>query len=154
MKALSVRQPWAWLIVNGFKDIENRTWHTNYRGRVLIHASKGMTRDEYEDALDMCHQVSLVKPFPEGTKMPSFKEIERGGIVGAVDIIDCVQDTSSPWFVGDYGFVLENAEAFEMKPCKGALGFFKPDYSSQYKEPEKKKTPAKKQSNQRNLFDE
>jgi len=40
MKALSIRQPWAWLLVEGFKDIENRTWKTNYRGSFLIHASK------------------------------------------------------------------------------------------------------------------
>lgn len=40
MKALSIRQPWAWLIANGHKDIENRTSHTNFRGDFLIHASK------------------------------------------------------------------------------------------------------------------
>jgi ASCH domain len=44
MKAPSIRQRWAWLIVNGHKDIENRAWPTKFRGRVLIHASKGMTR--------------------------------------------------------------------------------------------------------------
>ena len=43
LKALSIRQPWAWLIVNGFKDVENRNWRTHWRGRLLIHASKGMT---------------------------------------------------------------------------------------------------------------
>ncbi|MEI3544750.1 MAG: ASCH domain-containing protein [Alphaproteobacteria bacterium] len=37
---LSIRQPWAWLIVNGYKDIENRTWPTHFRGKVLIHAGK------------------------------------------------------------------------------------------------------------------
>jgi ASCH domain len=44
MKALSVRQPWAWLIVQGFKGIENRTWQTSFRGTVLIHA--GMRIDQ------------------------------------------------------------------------------------------------------------
>jgi hypothetical protein len=53
MKALSIRQPWAWLIVKGYKDIENRTWATKLRGRVFVHASKGMTRAEYEDAADL-----------------------------------------------------------------------------------------------------
>jgi len=52
MKAISIRQPWAWLIVNGYKDIENRSWPTKFRGRVLIHASKGMTRAEYDDVED------------------------------------------------------------------------------------------------------
>ncbi len=40
MKALSIRQPWAWLIANGYKDIENRSWRTNFRGEFLIHAGK------------------------------------------------------------------------------------------------------------------
>lgn len=40
MKALTVKQPWAGLIIAGGKDIENRTWRTSYRGRVLIHAAK------------------------------------------------------------------------------------------------------------------
>ena len=38
LKVLVVRQPWAWLIVNGYKDIENRSWRTRYRGALLIHA--------------------------------------------------------------------------------------------------------------------
>ena len=38
-KVIVVRQPWAWLIVNGYKDIENRSWHTNYQGMLLIQAS-------------------------------------------------------------------------------------------------------------------
>lgn len=49
--ALSIRQPWAWLIIHGGKDIENRTWPTRFRGRVAVHAGKGMTRDEYEAAM-------------------------------------------------------------------------------------------------------
>src|SRR3990167_9411398 len=52
MKALSIRQPWAWLILHAGKDIENRGWPTSFRGRFLIHASKGMTRAEYELADD------------------------------------------------------------------------------------------------------
>lgn len=38
MKTLSVRQPWASLLVSGLKDIENRTWAPNFRGRIMIHA--------------------------------------------------------------------------------------------------------------------
>ena len=41
---LSIRQPWAWLIVNGYKDIENRTWSTRFRGKVLIHGMKASCR--------------------------------------------------------------------------------------------------------------
>ena len=39
MKVIVIRQPWAWLIVNGYKDVENRTWVTRYRGMLLIQAS-------------------------------------------------------------------------------------------------------------------
>ena len=45
MKAISIRQPWAWLIVHGYKDVENRTWATKHRGPILIHAGK--TLDPY-----------------------------------------------------------------------------------------------------------
>ena len=48
-KCLSVRQPWAWLIVHGHKPLENRSWATSYRGPLLIHAAKGMTRAECVD---------------------------------------------------------------------------------------------------------
>lgn len=47
MKALSIRQPWAWLIVNGYKSIENRTWNTRIRGTILIHAGKGFDKEGY-----------------------------------------------------------------------------------------------------------
>lgn len=54
--ALSVRQPWAWAIIYAGKDIENRSWQAvnhglRQRGRIAIHAAKGMTRDEYEDTV-------------------------------------------------------------------------------------------------------
>lgn len=142
LPALSVRQPWAWLIVQGFKDVENRNWPTKFRGPVLIHASNGLTFPEYEGCLSTCHLVSVHRPFPEGTIMPSFKGIERGGIVGITEIVDCVEDMCSPWFFGDYGFVLKNSRALPFRPCKGALGFFKPDYASRYVEKTKKQKSA------------
>jgi hypothetical protein len=40
MKELSIRQPWAWLIIAGHKDVENRSWTTTYRGPLLIHAAR------------------------------------------------------------------------------------------------------------------
>lgn len=56
MKALSIRQPWASLIVMGIKDIENRTWPTRHRGSVLVHAAKGMTRDKFRLLCANCNQ--------------------------------------------------------------------------------------------------
>ena len=52
MLALSIRQPWASLILKAGKDIENRDWPTKFRGRILIHAAKGCTRDEWENGND------------------------------------------------------------------------------------------------------
>ena len=111
MKAISIRQPWAWLIVHGGKDIENRSWKTNFRGRVLIHASKGMTRVDYETA-------GMFAP------LPAFEELQSGGIIGSVEIVDCVQQSESPWFFGPYGFVLRDPQRCPFRPMKGALGFF------------------------------
>lgn len=120
--ALSIRQPWAWLIVNGHKDIENRTWVTGFRGRFLVHASKGMTRDEYLDGLLMASE--------NGIELPLFDDLPRGGIVGAVDLVglaDRETRPTSPWFVGPVGFQLAGAVSLPFVPCKGALGFFKPE---------------------------
>lgn len=116
MKALSIRQPWAWLIVNGHKDIENRSWPTKFRGEILVHASKGMTQDEYLEADIIAAENKIT--------IPPFEELERGGIVGKVTITDCVAKSDSPWYMGQYGFVLEAAEPLPFQPYKGALGFF------------------------------
>ena len=122
--ALSIRQPWAWAIIHAGKDIENREWPTRFRGPVCIHASKGMTRDEYNCFIRTIHTVSLTRPFPTGTMVPAMPDLERGGIIGVAEIVDCVQSSDSPWFFGRYGFVLRNARAVPFMPVKGALGFF------------------------------
>lgn len=112
MMAISIRQPWAWLILNAGKDIENRDWPTKMRGRVLIHAGKGMTKDEYEDA--PMHIVDL----------PDYDDLRRGGIVGSVEIVDCVTDSQSEWFYGKFGFVLRDPRPIPFIPYRGQLGFF------------------------------
>lgn len=119
MLALSIRQPWAWLILNAGKDIENRNWSTRVRGRVLVHAAKGVTEGEYEYGVDaaIAYGCNL-------RQMPAWKAIERGGIVGSVEIVDCVSDSDSPWFVGRYGFVLRDPKPLPFTPLKGRLGFF------------------------------
>lgn len=121
-KALAVRQPWAWLIVNGFKDIENRTRRCHYRGRVRIHASKEMTRSDYEAAEIFAASCDIVD-------LPPFDsaELKRGGIVGEVEIVNCHDSSDSPWFFGPFGWQLANAKPLPFQPCKGKLGFFTPD---------------------------
>lgn len=112
MKAISIRQPWAWLILNAGKDIENRDWPTKFRGRILIHASKGMTRDEYEEGQGL------------GAELPPFEALERGGIVGSVEIVGCITESTSSWFLGRYGFQLANPEKLPFRPYRGQLGIF------------------------------
>jgi hypothetical protein len=126
-KALSIRQPWAWAIMVLGKDIENRTWPTRFRGRFLVHASQGMTRDEYEECLDTCHHISRTHPFPAGQTLPAFEQLARGGIIGSVELVDCVDDSRSPWFFGPYGFVLANPRPLPFRRLKGKLGFFDTD---------------------------
>lgn len=121
---LSIRQPWAWAIINVGKDIENRTWKTNYRGRFLIHAAKGCTQAEYYDAKDFCLYALDQKFRGKGIVFPAWQNSVRGGIVGVAEIVDCVDRHDSQWFFGPYGFVIRNAQPVEFRPLKGALGFF------------------------------
>jgi hypothetical protein len=58
MKALSIKQPWAWLIVSGHKDIENRNCPTRFRGRLLVHAGKKVDRGALEDMRAGIHPVT------------------------------------------------------------------------------------------------
>lgn len=116
MKALSIRQPWAWLILNGGKDVENRSRNTKLRGRFLIHASQGMTRAEYNAASWIAG--------PQGITLPPFDELERGGIVGSVELVDCVDSSTSPWYMGEKAYILRDPRPIPFLPYKGQLGFF------------------------------
>jgi ASCH domain len=111
VKALSIKQPWAWLIASGHKDIENRTWLTSYRGPFLIHAGKRYDGDRRDwDWPDIQR--------PEGFDM--------GGIVGVAELVDCVTNRRSRWFRGPYGFVIRDARPLPFRACRGALRFFNP----------------------------
>jgi hypothetical protein len=122
VKALTIRQPWAWLIVNGHKDIENRTWPSYRRGPILIHASKGMTRAEYEEVADMLAWQPGI--YEQKIELPAFEALERGGIVGMATIAGCVTKSDSPWFFGPHGFLLRDVQKLPFIEFKGALGFF------------------------------
>ena len=121
--AISIRQPWAWLILHAGKDVENRTWPTRFRGRLLIHASQGMTRREYDSAMDW---IAMSAAIPLNFHEPGFAALQRGGIVGSIEIVDCVRSSRSPWFTGPWGFVLRDPMPMPFVPCRGALGFFTP----------------------------
>jgi hypothetical protein len=112
-KALTIRQPWAWLIISGHKDIENRTWKTNYRGPLLIHAASSFASMSFEEIEDKFR-----------VKLPPRDAMRRGGIVGICNLVDCVTKHRSKWFEGPYGFVLENAKSRRFQPMNGRLNLW------------------------------
>lgn len=117
-KALSIRQPWAWLIVRPdlvgterehavltgiVKTVENRSWPTKFRGGFLVHAAQGMTRDEFGSAMAFATAAMAGKSFADprypGGRHPLLPaqgrpamadEMHRGGIVGYAEVIDCM----------------------------------------------------------------
>ena len=121
MKTLSLKQPFAELVVSGKKTIELRNWNTKFRGRFLIHASK--------------------KPDSEAIKKFGFEKLPVGVIVGMAELVDVkkyetdsehtrdkdkhLADTS--W--GKYGFILKNAKRTEPIEARGMLGFWEFDSS-------------------------
>ena len=109
MRMLSVRQPWAELIVSGVKDVENRSMVTHHRGPLLIHASLSKNDPEFFTDYD----VHL--------------DVPRGAIVGVVNVVDCSSELRSEWHEdGSYGWYLEDAKRFEKPiPYKGAVGIMK-----------------------------
>ena len=95
MKALSIKQPWASLIAHGIKDIENRTWKTNFRGRIYIHASGAKVIDclrvlnEEQYLIAQKHFLKL--------GLNKFSDLPTSAIIGEVDIADCIINHPSIW---------------------------------------------------------
>lgn len=121
-RALSVRQPWAWAIIYADKDIENRSWQAvnhglRVRGRIAVHAAKGMTKAEYAEAREFIDSLGYACPDPHA--------LFRGGIIGSVDVVDVVSRSDSPWFFGPRGLVLKDPQPCAFIPAAGALGYFK-----------------------------
>lgn len=117
MRTLSIRQPWAWLIVNGHKPVENRDWNTAFRGRFLIHAGGQMVRRDYWATVE--HLKTEL-----GIEVPHFLDLPFGGIVGVATLVDVVTEMDNPFFMGPYGFVLKDAKPLPFVPYKGQLNWF------------------------------
>ena len=111
--AISIKQPWAWLIVNGIKDIENRNWYTSHLGLVFIHAARKFDQEGYDYV-----ERSGLHHFD-----PSLR-FDRGGIVGIAEIAACTKFDDSDWFEGPYGFILHNPQPLPFTPSRGQLGIY------------------------------
>lgn len=126
IKALSFKQPFAWLIANGYLQVDDRSWGTSYRGPILIHASKGLY-DAYYQYIKSHTDV----PIPDKDKL------EYGGVVGMATLVLCCKPEALPANIrteqraqfagvqhGYYGFLFEQARPFPRMPCSGKLGIF------------------------------
>ena len=106
LRCLSVRQPWAELIIRGEKDVENRSWATKYRGALLVHASGRVDR--------------------EAMRAHPLETLPTGALVGVVDVVGCTKEVRSEWHIaGMHGWYLERPRRFVKPiPLRGALGLF------------------------------
>jgi hypothetical protein len=95
MKVLTVKNPWAFLIINCGKDIENRTRKTNYRGRIAIHASLKSDKGAYQLRWS---NPAVSKIFDAIRERRAEIEKLNGRIIGTVEIYNC----TSPGFTGEY----------------------------------------------------
>lgn len=119
--ALSVRQPWAWAIIHGGKVIENRSLGSirsggMKTGPICIHAATGMKEDEYRYGNWRLMQHGVTCPRPD--------DLIRGGIIGTVEVTGIITVSDSEWFGGEAGLTLENPQAIQPTPSRGALGYF------------------------------
>lgn len=153
MKAITIKQPWASLIVEGIKDIENRTWQTKFRGRVLVHAALKPHYDIVNINNQVIYNYLKEKGLLFKDDIDAFCAV--GAVIGSVEIVDCVINHSSVWaeksefspytvngapnegLKPTYNWVLANPIKFpEPIPCKGKLSFW--DYPNILAEPEEK----------------
>lgn len=116
MNCLSIRQPWAWAIIHAGKDIENRIWSTSFRGRFLVHASKNFDHVGYGFLVSNQHLFNI--------QLPNSPDFLLGGIIGSVNLVNCVTSHLSPWFFGPFGLVLDSPRMIDFIKLNGSLGFF------------------------------
>lgn len=117
-RILTLRQPWAWLVVYGPKAIENRTWWVSYRGPFLIHAGKEMRRRDYRAVAEFAKERGVVIPQPT--------ELQFGGIIGSAVLESILEpeDNTGLWSLPhQFGWVLADRTPVEFVPYKGSQGF-------------------------------
>ena len=137
MKALSIRQPWAWLIVRPdltdpaeraaafaageIKDVENRTWGTKHRGPFLIHAGLTFDMEGYRWVKSRFPKIPLPRP----------GQYDLGGTIGQAELTDSIPpekarsgQLKSRWYRGEHAFMVGNSTPLPFRKVKGKLNFF------------------------------
>ena len=115
---VSIHEPWASLIVAGYKDVENRKTRISHRGPLLIHASKTGERCGPEQLAEISarHGVNI-----------ELIDLQFGGIIGVANVVDCVRGHPSPWSLpNQWQWVLAEARQLAFRPCRGRQGLFYP----------------------------
>lgn len=128
MRALTIRQPWAWAIFHAGKDVENRSWlpPADVIGeRIAVHASAALDRQAHLAYINIADRAA-----------PS--DLPRGVVIGSVEVAGWVGEDGScsdpalrgslrsRWFVGPYGWVLQNPQtASVLIECRGMLGLWR-----------------------------
>jgi hypothetical protein len=121
VKALTVQQPWAWAIVHGGKDVENRTQAWGYRGPLAIHAGQRLSERGLESPLIGAALERLGHVLPSAFKHPALTPlatnvwgatVHQGAIIGVVDLVGAHQadvceqlgagELCSPWAEASY----------------------------------------------------
>jgi ASCH domain len=124
-RSLTVRQPWAALIMAGVKDVENRTKPTSFRGRLAIHAalrfadpSAGLVLADVAAALGLCKGA--------------VPRLPRGVVLGTVELHDCRRDSGSRWAIPDqwHWLVRDPRPLPDPVPARGRLGLWSWEGSS------------------------
>ena len=106
--ALTIRQPWAWAIIHAGKNVENRSWSTDHRGPLVIHAGRRIDPNGVARLREL------------GLDPPDETEILVGGIIGQVELTGVRRDDPSRWAVpGAYHWQLADARALPFEPLRG-----------------------------------
>lgn len=142
MKAITVCQPWAWAIAQGYKRVDNRTWQTRYRGPILIHAGRERTKyagvwqhlrsAEFAAAAKRPRDKALAS-----VPWPTPEEVPYGAIVAVAKLIECVHWNTvlalpiqyqalrcHPFAAGPWCWLLGDIEAIEPMPARGQRGLW------------------------------
>ena len=129
MKALSVKQPWASLIIGGIKDVENRTWQvTDLPATVLIHTGVSIDRDAVDFLENDLSEMGFktINNILMGN-IPDFQDMPRSAILGYATIEQCAQNYPSDWASpGQFHWVIKDVHVFDqpITGIRGQLGLY------------------------------